>query len=1319
MNLKNIRDYLLIRRSGLFDKRYYLRKYADIRQADIDPLAHYVKFGWKEGRNPSEGFNSAYYLATNPDVQQSKFNPLVHYMRYGISEGRRPCQLYDDSELPETLSKNYQARSRDYRTFPENQVQTSTDSTLENLNLHRKLASKDLELKALKFQLTEITSSKAYKVALMLRKIRLTISATKKFWEKIPYWIQRAFLIYRNWGLRELITRSQRKLRKRTEILDAEPVIRAEGSHFSDVYSEICKRVGRNQSPDYIPLPDKPGEDFEKKIKLIAFYLPQYHPIVENDLWWGKGFTEWTNVAKALPQFEGHYQPHLPGELGFYDLRIPEIQQRQVELARQYGLYGFCFYYYWFNGKRLLELPLDQYINNPEIDFPFCVCWANENWTRRWDGRSNEILIEQTHSLDMDGAIIHDLIPLFKHKNYIHIDGRPLFILYRADLLEDPIGTLNYWRKATLDAGLHDPFIVAAQTFNFIDPRLYGFDAAVSFPPHNIVDIPEITNRLNLLNRDYNGKVFNYPDLVKHLTRKKNVAPYRLFRTVFPSWDNEARQPGKGFTFAFSTPEEYKRWLFQMCKFTMEDLPEQERFVFINAWNEWAEGAHLEPDRRFGYAYLQATHDVLKALAANEKNLGDYEVRQGTNTIEVDGTSVFYKKKYLELDRSGGFIKKAINHGHNDSADLNGSRQFFRDFTSLDMQNPVASVIIPVYNHFDDTVNCLTSIYMAGDKTPLEIIIADDGSHDETATVFSKFADLRYIRNPENLGFVKSCNHAASFAKGTYLVLLNNDTLVLPGWLDTLIETFTQFPTAGLVGSKLLFADGSLQEAGGIIWQDASAINYGRGNDPYQPKYNFLREADYCSGASICVPKEVWGNMQGFDPLFAPAYYEDADLAFRIRQKGFQVLYQPFSQVIHIEGATSGTDISKGVKHYQAVNREKFYERWKTTLKNHCDSTYPEFIFRNHMRRKHALVIDVCTPKPDQDAGSISTYQYLLMLRKIGFEVTFISDVDAEVVDGYVRDLQRRGIECIYKPYLTSIEEYIKEMGKYFALVVLVRAPHGGRYIDIVREYARQAKVVFDTVDLHFVREQRESKLIGKRMKNDGEALMNHEIGIMKKSDATIVVSDYEQELLNAIGDGLNSRVIPLTSEIPGRSQDFVGRQNIVFIGGFLHKPNQDAVLYFVNEIWPLITDALPDCEFWIIGSRMPPEIEALKGEKIKPIGFVSDLSEVFSTCKLSIAPLRFGAGVKGKVITSLSYGVPCVVTSIASEGTGLMNDHNILVGDTPQEFADAVIKLYSDSETWLRISDHGLTFLNEKFSLEVFEKNLRALISDLGITPL
>jgi hypothetical protein len=340
--------------------------------------------------------------------------------------------------------------------------------------------------------------------------------------------------------------------------------------------------------------------------KIIAFYLPQFHPIPENDEWWGPGFTEWTNVTGAKPLYPGHYQPQLPADLGFYDLRVKEVRVQQAKLAAEYGVYGFCYYYYWFSGRKVLERPVYEMLASGEPNFPFCLCWANENWTRRWDGAEDDVLLKQKYAAEDPPQLMRDVAPFLADPRYIRVAGKPLVIVYRPSIIPAVASVVRAWRREAKRLGLGELYICGALTFGEKDPRPLGFDGAVEFPPHGIA-ADELSARDMGLPPEFSGKLYSYAEVVLNEMRRPRYS-FKTFRTAMPSWDNSARTGLRAHIFQDADPAAFGVWLEHLVG---EARALGSEFVFINAWNEWAEGTHLEPDRRFGHRWLEAVKNAL------------------------------------------------------------------------------------------------------------------------------------------------------------------------------------------------------------------------------------------------------------------------------------------------------------------------------------------------------------------------------------------------------------------------------------------------------------------------------------------------------------------------------------------------------------------------------------------------------------------------------------------------------------------------------------------------------------------------------------
>ena len=625
--------------------------------------------------------------------------------------------------------------------------------------------------------------------------------------------------------------------------------------------------------------------------------------------------------------------------------------------------------------------------------------------------------------------------------------------------------------------------------------------------------------------------------------------------------------------------------------------------------------------------------------------------------------------------------------------------------------DPLVSILIPVYGKIEYTIACIDSIARTSEAISFEILVLDDRSLDETLLQIKKIKGIRVIENPENLGFLRSCNFGAKHAKGKYLYFLNNDTIVKPGWLDNLVKTFDIFKEVGLVGSKLVYPDGSLQEAGGILWNDGSAWNYGNKQDPSLPQFNYARDADYISGASIMLPSKLFHELGGFDELYAPAYYEDTDIAMRVRARGLRVIYQPLSEVVHFEGVSSGTDISTGTKAYQVTNRTKFFKRWEQELQVHRPNGLKPHLERDRCAKGRVLFIDACTPTPDQDSGSVDIFNLLRVFVEMSWAVTFIPEDNYAFMEKYTSALQKIGVQALYYPHIKSVDDHITEHGDSYDLVMSFRPLVTQKHLSNLRQKCPRARIVFNTVDLHFLRLEREAALKNDPdIKKEAQELKLIEINLMKMADLTTVVSSSELELLKKMGIE-RVRHLPFSREIRSISSPYEARSDLLFVGGFQHNPNVDAVKYFVADIMPLLRVMIPGVILNIVGSNAPQEICELNCEDVVVHGFLENLEGLMDVTRINVAPLRYGAGTKGKVVHALANGLPTVATSIAVEGMGLKNMEDVAVGDDPQVFAELVKILYFDKNLWNKFAINGATSCHKLYGFDSLRDKVLTLI--------
>ena len=1018
---------------------------------------------------------------------------------------------------------------------------------------------------------------------------------------------------------------------------------RAASSRIERAPHDVEPAAGSSSNYEYVNKTKGPADLSKCPLEVVAFYLPQFHPIPENDEWWGKGFTEWTNVTKAVPQYPGHYQPHLPGELGFYDLRLVDVMRQQVELAKLYGIGGFCFHYYWFAGRRVLERPINQFLEAKDIDFPFCFCWANENWTRRWDGLESDILLKQEHNAETDIAFIDDIIPAMRDERYIRFQGRPVLIIYRASLLPDPVATARRWRERCIEAGVGDPYLVAAKSFDITDPRPFEFDAAVEFPPHQLhVELPG-----KKTHPGFNGKLFSYEKMVDQSIGQP-LPDYPLIKTVCPSWDNEARKPGAGHIFHGSSPALYQRWLRKAGEATLQRMASDDKqppFVFVNAWNEWAEGAHLEPDRKYGYAFLQATRDVLQEFT--DDRAASKHLSQGA--------------------------------AHTPSPSASGPRR------------PRVSVIVPNYNHEAFLRARLDSIYIQT-FTDYEVILLDDASTDNSRTILKEYQDrysdkTRILANSRNSGSpFRQWGTGIERAKGDLIWIAESDDLCEPDFLERIV--------AGFARESVQIAYGDIQ------YVDDDGRQYG-GLDDYRKSTGYdIWHAPYIEPAACHFSgpfgvKNIIANVSGAvfrRPSLAPAFVDFlsefkvcGDWIFYMNiTRGGDVCYVPAAKSYFRQHRKNTSVVALKTQEYYAehgkVGRylQDFLRADKGTLgalKKGVEGTY-EYIFGGEERpfafdavysqafeknlpasiRTKPLNLLIASLGFYLGGGEIVPIHLANALYQAGHSITFLAlGWDELDYESGVREMLHPGIPVLTRKELTEDPTLIEKYG----FDVINSHNIGVEYFfnELRRKGVRLPKYVVTHHGGY------EASTPARQTLNEFASFVDHWMYIAEKNLEPLRRAGIEVSGATKVVNAMRLDM-----------QDFQATRDSLGIGpdDFLCVLASRAI---PEKGWQLTIDAVAKLNreqptrivhLLLIGDG--PEYQRLKSQSLPPnvtlLGYRKDAAQFYGLCDVGLLPSSYsGESFPLSLVECLLAGKPCIATDLGEISRILQTDDGRTAG--------------------------------------------------------
>ena len=625
--------------------------------------------------------------------------------------------------------------------------------------------------------------------------------------------------------------------------------------------------------------------------------------------------------------------------------------------------------------------------------------------------------------------------------------------------------------------------------------------------------------------------------------------------------------------------------------------------------------------------------------------------------------------------------------------------------------SPHVSVVIPAHNHYGVTRRCLVAIAYAPTRVPMELIVVDDGSSDGTHEALARdLKGYRLVRHEQARGFNQACHSGVALARAPIVVLLNNDTEPCARWLEELLTPFELWPDTGIVGAQLMFPNGRLQESGGIVWANGEPWNYGRGGNPYAPEVSYSRQVDYVSAACLAIRLTLWREIGGFSADFAPAYFEDTDLAFQVQAQQLRIRCAPLARVIHHEGTTCGIDTGnpESSKHLQRVHAPLFRRKWQHAF--HPSGPPSLEAAERHKDRGvvgRVLVLDQAPPRPDRDAGSQAAMTEMGLLQELGWKVTFLP-ANLAWLGGYTEDLQRRGIEAVYAPFALSVEQFLRRRGHEFELIYLIRYTTVREHINAIREHAPRAKLMFCLADLHYLRELRQLQAAGLSGEAHERAMASlagtrrEELEAIGMVDLTLSYSETERQVIADETQGrAATAACPWVVDCIDETPSPAGRQGLAFLGSYGHPPNTDAVSFLLADIWPRLREQEPQLELHIYGSGLEPERAEAWGRQpgVRVQGWVADTATVYDRHRLMVAPLRAGAGLKGKVVGALARGIPQVLSPMAVEGTELRHGEEVLIAESVDDWLVQIERLLHDDILWSRISAAGLAHARRHYS--------------------